>query len=131
MPDFVAAFALVAIILTVTALTSGLVERSPLSFPLMFLVFGFALGEGGFGVINMGAHDPTLEVVATLTLSLVLFLDATKLQLNELGRRWLVPFLVLVPGTGLIIALGAGAVARLAALPATQLRAGGGHGHRL
>ena len=107
MPDYVLAFALIAVILTVTALASGLVERSPLSFPLMFLSLGFALGEGALGIIEMDPHNPLLEIVATLTLALVLFLDATKLQLDELGRRWLVPALVLGPGTGLIIALGA------------------------
>jgi len=48
-----------------------------------------------------------LEVVATLTLALVLFLDAVKLQITELGKRWLVPALILGPGTGLIIAIGA------------------------
>ena len=37
----------------------------------------------------------------------MLFLDATKLQLDELGKRWLVPALVLGPSTGLIIFLGA------------------------
>jgi NhaP-type Na+/H+ and K+/H+ antiporter len=73
MPDFVPAFGLIAIILTVTALASGLVERSPVSFPLMFLGFGLVLGEGGLGIIEMGPHNATLEIVATLTLSLVLF----------------------------------------------------------
>ena len=107
MPGFVLAFGLIAIILIVTALASGLVERSPLSFPLIFLGFGFVLGGGGLGLIDMGPHDTTLEVVATLTLSLVLFLDASKLQLEELGKRWLAPALVLGPGTGLIVALGA------------------------
>ncbi|MCX8213980.1 MAG: hypothetical protein OTJ97_05650 [SAR202 cluster bacterium] len=41
MPGFVLAFGLIAIILIVTSLASGLVERSPLSFPLIFLGFGF------------------------------------------------------------------------------------------
>ncbi len=108
MPDFPLIFAVVAVILTVTALASGLVERSPLSFPLMFLGLGFALGGGGFDVIDVDPHSPIIEVVATLTLALVLFLDAVKLQVHELGRRWIVPFLNSVgPGTGLIIALGA------------------------
>ena len=107
MPDFVTVLGVLAVILTVAALASGFVERSPISFPLMFLGFGLAIGEGGFGFIEISPHDSILEVVATLTLSLVLFLDAVKLQIEELGKRWLVPFLILVPGTGLIIALGA------------------------
>ena len=107
LPDLFLAFALVATVLTVTALASGLVERSPISFPLIFLGLGLALGSGGFDMTDMDADDPTLEIVATLTLTLVLFLDGVKLQVDELGRRWFVPALVLGPGTGLIIALGA------------------------
>ncbi len=91
----------------------------------MFLGLGFALGGEGFGVIELGPHDQILEIVATLTLSLVLFLDATKLQLDELGRRWLVPFLVLVPGTGLIIVLGAVPLALLFGLGWTLAFTGG------
>jgi NhaP-type Na+/H+ or K+/H+ antiporter len=92
---------------TATGLISGLVERSPLSFPLIFLVLGVVLGGGVLGVINMGPHDEVLEVIATLTLALVLFLDAVKLDVRELGKRWAIPFLILGPGTMLIIGLGA------------------------
>lgn len=105
MPDILPAFGLIAIVLVVTALASGVVERSPLTFPLLFLGLGFLLGERGVGLLEIGPHSPILEVVATLTLSLVLFLDAVNLQVHELGKRWLVPFLILGPGTGLIIAL--------------------------
>ncbi len=107
MPDPLVAFSLVALVLTVTALVSGLLEKSPLSVPLVFLGIGFVAGEWGFGVLEMGPHDPSLEVVAALTLSLVLFLDAVKLQVSELGKRWVVPLLVLGPGTVIIITLGA------------------------
>ena len=107
MTDPVVVFGVVAAILTISALASGIVDRSPLSFPLMFLGLGLAIGSGGFGVVEMGPNDQILEVVATLTLALVLFLDAAKLQVAEMGRHWLVPFLLLVPGTGLVIVLGA------------------------
>ena len=83
MPDLVLAFGLIAIVLTVTALAAGLVERSPLSFPLMFLGLGFVIGERGFGFVSLGAHDPILEIVATLTLSLVLFLDAVTIGFDR------------------------------------------------
>jgi NhaP-type Na+/H+ or K+/H+ antiporter len=107
LPDFLIALSLAAIVLTVTALVSGVVERSPLSFPFIFLGLGFVIGPGGLDVLEMGPHDEVLEVVATLTLALVLFLDAVRLQVDELGKRWLVPFLILVPGTAMIITLGA------------------------
>ena len=57
MPDFLTAFGVVAVILTVTALASGLVERSIISFPLVFLVAGIALGDGVLGVFEVGAKD--------------------------------------------------------------------------
>ncbi len=107
MPDFLTGFALIAVVLTVTALASAFVERSPISFPLLFLGLGFALGERGLGLVEMGPDNGVLEVVATLTLSLVLFLDAVKLRVDEIDRRWLVPVLILGPGTALIIVLGA------------------------
>ena len=107
MADFVLAFGLLATVLIITALSSGFIQRSPLSFPLMFLTLGLVLGQNGLGFITVSPQDPILEVVATLTLSLVLFLDALQIQIKELGKRWLVPALVLGPGTVLIITLGA------------------------
>ncbi len=117
MSELVLGFALIAVVLTVTALASGIVERSPLSFPFAFIALGLALGQSGLGVVELGARDQVLEIVATFTLSLVLFLDAVKLQLSELGRRWTVPALVLGPGTALIIALGAVPIALLFGFP--------------
>jgi NhaP-type Na+/H+ or K+/H+ antiporter len=111
MPEFLTAFGVIAVILTVTALASGIVERSLLSFPLLFLTAGIVLGEGVLGVFEVGAENENLEIVATLTLSLVLFLDAVRLDTGELGRRWLIPVLVLGPGSALIIALGATSLA--------------------
>ena len=65
MPDLLTAFGLVAIVLTVSALASGVVERAPISFPIIFLGIGLLLGERGLGVIQVGPHDRTLEVVAS------------------------------------------------------------------
>ena len=117
MPDLLTAFGLVAIVLTVSALASGVVERAPISFPIIFLGIGLLLGERGLGVIQAGPHDRTLEVVGIFTLSLVLFLDAVKLQIDELGKQWTVPVLILGPGTLLIIGLVAVVAALLLALP--------------
>ena len=107
MPEFVTVFGIVAVVLTIAALVSGVVEKSPLSLALLFLGFGFLMGERGLGVIEITPTDRTLETVATLTLALVLFLDAVKLQVDDMGRRWLIPVLILGPGTAIIIVLGA------------------------
>ena len=105
MPDLAAAFALVAVVLTVSALASGIVERAPLSFPMIFLGLGFLLGEHGLAVLTLGPEDATLESVAILTLALVLFLDAVRFEGGEVSRGGLVPVLSLGPGTFITIAL--------------------------
>jgi sodium/hydrogen antiporter len=113
MPDLVAAFALAAVVLTLSALASGVVERAPLSFPIIFLGLGFLIGERGMGLLTLTPEDPTLEAIAILTLALVLFLDAVRMEAEEVRGAGLIPVLSLGPGTLIIIcvvALGANLV---------------------
>lgn len=94
-------FALLAIVLTVAALASGIVDRSPISYPIIFLGIGLLLGRTG--VVRIDLYSPGLEAVATLSLALVLFLDAVRLDVNELRSDWRVSALLLGPGTVLTI----------------------------
>ena len=41
------AFGLIAGVLVISALAAGLVERAPLSFPMLFLGLGFLIGDHG------------------------------------------------------------------------------------
>ncbi|HYI45688.1 MAG TPA: cation:proton antiporter [Actinomycetota bacterium] len=102
-------FALVAVVLTVSALAAGVVERAPISFPMIFLGLGFLLGPRGLEVMDIDVHSPALETVATLTLALVLFLDAVNLEFARERKEWMVPALSLGPGTLVIVAIVAGA----------------------
>jgi NhaP-type Na+/H+ or K+/H+ antiporter len=104
MPEVLTAFALLAVVLTVSGLVSPLVERAPLSFPMVFLGLGILLGPRVVGLVRLDAHSPLLEAIATSTLSMVLFLDAVNLRFDHRGRAWLIPMLVLGPGTLLTIA---------------------------
>src|SRR5215472_4165170 len=97
-------FALLAVVLTVSALVAGLVTRGPLSFPMLFLCLGLILGPGVLGVVNLGPRSPAVEAVATVSLALVLFLDAAKLDSSDLRHNWRVPMLSLGPVTLLTVA---------------------------
>jgi NhaP-type Na+/H+ or K+/H+ antiporter len=103
MSPLVLGFALLAIVLMVSALASGIVERAPLSFPMIFLGLGLLCGERGLGLLLLDVHHPALEIIATLSLALVLFLDAVNMQVDELRHDWLVPILALGPGSLLTI----------------------------
>lgn len=97
-------FAILAFVLTAAALASGVVDRAPLSLPIIFLGLGFVLGPGALGIVQLTPHNPVLVAVATLNLALVLFLDAARFDIDELRREWRVPLRDLGPGTLLTIA---------------------------
>lgn len=115
--ELAAVFALVAVLLTVSALAAGVVERAPLSFPMIFVALGFALGPRGLEAMHLDVHSPQLETIATLTLALVLFLDAVNLEFARERKEWLVPALALGPGTVLVVAIIAGAGMLLLDMP--------------
>lgn len=102
--DLVGVFALTAIVLTVSALGAGVVERAPVSFPLLLLGLGFVLGPIGLDAVRLDLHSPALEGIATVTLVLVLFLDAINLEFARERREWRIPMIALGPGTLLTVA---------------------------
>ena len=105
MPDLLTTFALIAVVLTIAGLASGLVERAPISFPIIFLSLGFLLGEHGLGILTLGPENPLLESVATLTLALVLCLEGVRIGNESMEGAGAVPVLSLGPGTLIIVSV--------------------------
>jgi len=104
MPDLLTVLALAAFVLVFAGLSEGFVARAPLSFPILFLGLGYWLGSRGV-IPNDLHHSPILEAVAVVTLALVLFLDAVRMKFDRAPSEWLVPSLVLGPGTLLCVVL--------------------------
>jgi len=115
---FVAAMAIIGIVIVVSALLSGLIDKSGLPQVAVFLAIGAALGPAGLGVIDITLASHTLRVVATLSLTLVLFTDAVALNISEVQRNSTLAFRVLGPGTLLSAALSGLAAWWLLGLPA-------------
>src|SRR5689334_11632913 len=105
----VAGLALIGIVIIVSALLSGLVDRSGLPQVAVFILIGAALGPFGLGVFNMQLESPILRVAATLSLTLVLFTDAVTLNTKEVRRNAGLAFRMLGPGTIVCAALTAAA----------------------
>ena len=97
--------ALIGIVIIVSALLSGLVDKSGLPQVAVFIFIGAALGPAGFGVFNMTLESPVLRVVAALSLTLVLFTDAVTLNTKEVKRDSGLAFRMLGPGTILCAAI--------------------------
>jgi NhaP-type Na+/H+ or K+/H+ antiporter len=102
-PGLITLLALAAAVLVLAGLTEGFVTRAPLSFPMIFLGLGFLLGDRG--VISIAPRSGILEAVGVVTLSLILFLDAVRMKFDRSAKEWLVPALVLGPGTILCLLL--------------------------
>src|SRR5262249_10933644 len=98
-------------------LLSGLVDRSGLPQVAVFIFIGAALGPAGFGVFDMTLTSPVLRIVATLSLTMVLFTDAVTLNTKELRRYAGLAFPMLGQGTILRAALTALAAWWLLAIP--------------
>ena len=107
--ELLTVFALVAVVLTVAGLASGFVQRAPISFPIIFLGLGFLLGGQGLGLLELDSHNPLLESVATLTLALVLCLEAVRIGNESMEGAGAVPVLSLGPGTLIIVSVVAAA----------------------
>ena len=101
----VTGLALIGIVIIVSALLSGLVDKSGLPQVAVFIFIGAALGPAGFGVFDMTLDSPVLRVVAALSLTLVLFTDAVTLNTKEVKRDSGLAFRMLGPGTILCAAL--------------------------
>lgn len=103
--SFVTALAIVGAVIIVSALLSGLIERSGLPQVAVFLALGAVLGPFGLDVLHIFLNSPTLRVVAILSLALVLFTDAVSLNIKEVRRRATLALRLLGPGTLLSAAL--------------------------
>jgi sodium/hydrogen antiporter len=96
---FIATLALIGVVIVTSALLSGVVERTGFPQVAVFLAIGAVLGTYGLGVMKVGIDSPILRVVATISLTLVLFTDAVSINISELRVHKLLGFLVLGPGT--------------------------------
>lgn len=102
---FTATLAIIGVVIIVSALLSGLIERSGLPQVAVFLALGAVLGPFGLGVLNISTDSGALRVVATLSLALVLFTDAVSINIAEVRRRAWLALRLLGPGTLLTAAL--------------------------
>ena len=90
------------------SVVAGRIERSTITGPMVFIVFGVIAGPVGLGILNMETTNVELRVMADLTLALVLFIDAANADLSTLRSHARIPRRMLLIGLPLCIALGAG-----------------------
>ncbi|HEY3828002.1 MAG TPA: cation:proton antiporter [Solirubrobacteraceae bacterium] len=108
MPSFQAAAAVLGGVLIIGALASGLAQRSFLSLTALFVLAGFAVGDGGLHWITFRAHSGFVEYLAFSALIVILFRDGLEVDGELLQSAWRLPLRKLVlamPITAILVAL--------------------------
>ncbi len=100
-------------------LVSRKLEGTVVTAPLVFILFGFAIGQGGLGVTNIEPGHSVIHLIAELTLVLVLFSDAARIDLKLLRKDHNLPQRMLLIGLPLTIL--SGTVAAILIFPAFSL----------
>jgi sodium/hydrogen antiporter len=97
----------------------GLVSRrlSPtvVSAAMFFLAGGVLIGPSALDLVTLPETSTTIEMLAEITLALVLFADASRIRLHVLRRQTTIPSRLL--GIGLPLTIVAGTLAALILLP--------------
>ena len=116
MTSFETAVAVLGALLVGGALISGIARRSFLSLTAVFVLVGFALGEGGLDILRFDATGGFVSGLATIALVAILFRDGLEVDAELLRQEWHLPLRKLVlamPITAAIVALAARALTDL------------------
>lgn len=105
--------AILALGIIVYSLISGRIERTVLTAPIIFMLLGLAVGDLGLSLLRLELSSEFIAVLAELTLVLILFSDAARVDLTLLRKEHDLPIRLLAIGLPLTIALAAAAAALL------------------
>lgn len=98
--------AVIALGLVGFSVFSGKLQGTIITAPLVFIVFGFAIGEGGFGIARLDLDHGAIHLLAEATLILVLFSDAARIDLSRLRKDHNLPVRMLALGLPLVMVTG-------------------------
>ena len=96
----------VALAVLCYSLVSERFKDSMLTPPMIFAGFGFLLGGYGLGILHIDLNNHGVHLLAEITLILVLFSDAARIDLRLLLKDHNLPLRMLIIGLPLTIALG-------------------------
>ncbi|MBM7502774.1 cation:proton antiporter [Agromyces aurantiacus] len=104
MPE--ATFAVLMLVILGWAVVSDRLARWNVTGPMVFTVFGFVLANQDWGPLTVDVEAPSIHLLAELTLALLLFSDAARVNLSTLRHDIGVPARLLGIGLPLTIVLG-------------------------
>jgi sodium/hydrogen antiporter len=109
------AVAIVALTLLAFAAISGRIAGTPITAAMVFTAAGLLVGSEALGLIEVSPAGETVKLLAEATLALVLFADASRIDVRALRGELSVPLRLL--GIGLPLTLLTGFVVALVVFP--------------
>ena len=98
--------AVIALLVLGWAVVSSRLARANINGPLVFLVVGYALGNPDWGALTISLETPSIHLLAELTLALLLFADASRINVARLRHDVRLPARLLAIGLPLSVLLG-------------------------
>lgn len=92
------ALLVVALLLLLAVLISGVAERSVLSIAVLFLIAGIVLGQSGLGLFKIDPQAPFVAGLIELAIFSVLFTDSMSFDLGQIKEVWRLPGRALLLG---------------------------------
>jgi len=99
-------FAVIALGVLAFALISGRTQRSIITAPMVFVIFGLIVGPYHLGWVDLDIDRGFIHSLAEITLVLVLFIDAARIDLKLLVKDHNIPIRLLLIGLPLTIIAG-------------------------
>jgi NhaP-type Na+/H+ or K+/H+ antiporter len=109
------AVAVIALTLLAFAAISGRIAGTPITAAMVFTAVGLIVGSDALGLIDVPPAGETVKLLAEATLALVLFADASRIDVRSLRGELSVPLRLL--GVGLPLTLLTGFVVALIVFP--------------
>lgn len=97
---------LIAIAIVGYGIVSRRAQGWPVTPPMVFVAFGLLVSPAGLGLVQLGLGHSFVEALAELTLIVILFTDASRIDLKLLLREHDLPQRLLLIGMPLTAALG-------------------------
>jgi NhaP-type Na+/H+ or K+/H+ antiporter len=108
------ALATIATLVLAYAATSGLLDRWRISAAMFFTTAGLLAGSV-LGIVELEVDGHEVKLLAEVTLTLVLFADASRISVRSLRSEYAVPLRLL--GIGLPLTIAAGALVGVVVVP--------------
>jgi sodium/hydrogen antiporter len=115
----VSAYLLLVGFIALYAIGAARLEYLWITGPIVFIALGFIVGNRGAALVHLGPNSELVRVVTELTLALLLFSDASSINLRALRRD--ASLIILLLSAGVVLAIAFGTLGAWLLLPTLSL----------